>query len=1224
MARRPDSEYGFTFTNVEIFRDQELGRGSYGAVYKAKCDSLPCAAKFIYPVLFASNVLQQAAPPQGKERRQPMRRFEAECRFLSQIKHPNIVQYLGVYREPETNVPVLLMELMDESLTHFLESSQIPVLYHIQINILHDTILALAFLHSNEITHRDMSSNNVFLIAGSRAKVTNFGMSTLTDAAASHLASMTQCPGTPAYMSPEALDEPPVYSEKLDCFSFGVLTIQVITREFPKPKDRFQTMELAHPTQPSRRYQTRVLVPELERRQSHIKLIPAAHPLQPIALDCIKDRDAERPTAAQLCETLEQFKSTPLYASSVQQVRDRELQLRTQRQTIEMKEQQLQHQRVIILDKDRQLQDKDRQIQDKDRQIQDKGQQIQDKDRQIQEKGQQIQDKDRQIQDKVRQIQDKGQHTQDNDRQIQDKDRQIWERDQQDVRQQVQLQSMQFKSTPLYASSVQQVRDRELHLRTQRQTIETNGQQLQHQRVLILDKDRQLHDKDRQIQDKDRQIQDKDRQIQDKDRQIQDKGQQTQDKDRQIQVKDRQIWERDQQDVHQQVQLQSMQFKSTPLYASSVQQVRDRELQLRTQRQTIETNEQQLQHQRVIIQDKDRQLQDKDRQIQDKDRQIQDKDQQIQDKDRQIQDKGQQIRDRQIQEIGQQIQDKDRQIQDKGQQTQDKDRQIQVKDRQIWERDQQDVHQQVQLQSMQFKSTPLYASSVQQVRDRELQLRTQRQTIETNEQQLQHQRVIIQDKDRQLQDKDRQIQDKDRQIQDKDQQIQDKDRQIQDKGQQIRDRQIQEIGQQIQDKDRQIPENNQQTQDKDRQIQDKDRQIWERDHQDVRQQVQLQSMQQENQLLRRKMLEVKNQQITELQRGTPQRGQTPRHAQNLQPQLQQLQLSEDQQTEVKKKPASKELTLKWRKGPKAPAVMLRGSSTIIGETVYVNPSFSRDIYAFHCNTTQWSTLPQCPCIDSTLTSINSMLTTVGGKDTTSFWYKTVFTNKVTTHRDHKWVELYPPMPTERCWATVLSTATHVAVMGGLKTSGWISNYSLDITEVMDMRTKQWSTASPLPYRISLASTTLCGEILYLMGGDTRYSILSCRFSDLVQSTQSTSPSTQKRPSSSTVATHSKLWHNIPDLPVWRSTCVTVQGKVLAIGGIDKQMKRTTSIYELNTDNNEWSHKGHMNIARSDCLATALPDNNILVVGGCTGRTGIMYDILLRIGETDETEIATTS
>ena len=307
MASHPDGEYGSMFTNVEIFRDQELGHGSYGAVYKAKCDSLLCAAKFIYPVLFASNVPQQAASPQGKEHRQPMRRFEDECRILSQIKHPNIVQYLDVYCDPDTNVPVLLMELMDESLTHFLESSQDPVLYHIQVNILHDIILALAFLHSKRITHRDMSSNNVLLIAGSRAKVTDFGMSTFTDAAASHLASMTQCPGTPVYMSPEALDEPPVYSEKLDCFSFGVLTIQVIIREFPKPKDQFQTMEVVTPSHPSRRFQARVLVPELERRQSHMSLISAANPLRPIALDCIKDRDIERPTAEQLCETLEQF-----------------------------------------------------------------------------------------------------------------------------------------------------------------------------------------------------------------------------------------------------------------------------------------------------------------------------------------------------------------------------------------------------------------------------------------------------------------------------------------------------------------------------------------------------------------------------------------------------------------------------------------------------------------------------------------------------------------------------------------------------------------------------------------------------------------------------------------------------------------------------------------------------------------------------------------------------
>ena len=79
------------------------------------------------------------------------------------------------------------------------------------------------------IIHRDLSSNNELLIAGCRAKVSDFGMSKFTDINATCLARMTTCPGTPAFMSPEALDEPPVYTKKLDTFSFGVLLVQINT-----------------------------------------------------------------------------------------------------------------------------------------------------------------------------------------------------------------------------------------------------------------------------------------------------------------------------------------------------------------------------------------------------------------------------------------------------------------------------------------------------------------------------------------------------------------------------------------------------------------------------------------------------------------------------------------------------------------------------------------------------------------------------------------------------------------------------------------------------------------------------------------------------------------------------------------------------------------------------------------------------------------------------------
>ncbi len=228
------------------------------------------------------------------------------------------MQYLGTDRDPETNNPVLLMELMDESLTHFLETSLGDIPYHIQVNLSYDIAQALAFLHSNEIIHRDLSSNNVLLLAGTQAKVTDFGMSKFTNLNATRLATMTTCPGTPAFMSPEALDEPPVYTEKLDNFSFGVLLVQITTRQFPKPTDRFEIQELFHPRFPNRIVQARVPVPELERRQAHIDLIPPDHPLLPTALHCLKDNDSERPTATQLCQTLTALKRTVRYWESSQ------------------------------------------------------------------------------------------------------------------------------------------------------------------------------------------------------------------------------------------------------------------------------------------------------------------------------------------------------------------------------------------------------------------------------------------------------------------------------------------------------------------------------------------------------------------------------------------------------------------------------------------------------------------------------------------------------------------------------------------------------------------------------------------------------------------------------------------------------------------------------------------------------------------------------------------
>jgi serine/threonine protein kinase len=146
---------------------------------------------------------------------------------------------------------------------------------------------------------------------------------------------LTQVPGTPAYMPPEALITPPHYSSKLDCFSHGVLTLQIITRNFPNPGDASRYVE--DPRYPAGRVLVQFL--ESERRKKDIDLIAPSHPLLPIALHCLKDRDTERPSADELCRRLALLKRETPYTHSVEQTRGR---IQRLQEEVNMKDSELQ------------------------------------------------------------------------------------------------------------------------------------------------------------------------------------------------------------------------------------------------------------------------------------------------------------------------------------------------------------------------------------------------------------------------------------------------------------------------------------------------------------------------------------------------------------------------------------------------------------------------------------------------------------------------------------------------------------------------------------------------------------------------------------------------------------------------------------------------------------------------------------------------------------------
>ena len=196
------------------------------------------------------------------------------------------------------------------------------------------------------------------MIAGVRAKVTDFGMSKLTNVNP-RMTPLTFCPGNIQYMSPEALEEPPSYSDKLDIFSFGVLLVQIMTRQFPNPGPRFQV---------DPQYlddNVRVMVPDTQRRSGHLQLICSTHPLKSIALSCLNSKETARPSAHKLSNTLSELKLTPRYAQSMhmvqsddsniqelsslwKQVKDLQQHRQELQQENELKEQQIQEQKILM------------------------------------------------------------------------------------------------------------------------------------------------------------------------------------------------------------------------------------------------------------------------------------------------------------------------------------------------------------------------------------------------------------------------------------------------------------------------------------------------------------------------------------------------------------------------------------------------------------------------------------------------------------------------------------------------------------------------------------------------------------------------------------------------------------------------------------------------------------------------------------------------------------
>ncbi|XP_065907606.1 uncharacterized protein [Dysidea avara] len=274
----------------------ELGRGAYGRVYAVKYCGTICAAKEIHSILVEE--------VREVEMRRTVESFMRECRQCSTLRHPNVVQFLGVYYpsagavgvQGRMRLPVMVMEMMANSLTSVVDKHEkIPV--HIKFSIVHDVSLGLCYLHNHDppIVHRDLSPNNVLLTAHHVAKISDLGVAKVIKADSKK--TMTKAPGTADFMPPEALTKQPEYGPPMDVFSFAGIVLHTFNQQWPSPSEQ------VHFDLKTRR---KVALLEVERRQQYLdKMRGKAEVLRPLVEECLDDDPAVRPTITAVCERIQ-------------------------------------------------------------------------------------------------------------------------------------------------------------------------------------------------------------------------------------------------------------------------------------------------------------------------------------------------------------------------------------------------------------------------------------------------------------------------------------------------------------------------------------------------------------------------------------------------------------------------------------------------------------------------------------------------------------------------------------------------------------------------------------------------------------------------------------------------------------------------------------------------------------------------------------------------------
>ena len=204
----------------QISYGDQLGTGAFGVVYKCTFQATKCAIKKLHAKDAKSEFLAKA--------------LMDEFHVMSQLRHPNVLLTLGIAEDAVEGTKGIVMELMEASLADVLSSAafeQYATWAGSLLSIASDVANGMAYIHYNNMLHRDLKPGNVLLDAQWVAKIADFGT---TFDSTSHRAGESggDIQGTPPYMAPEIVKRH-VYDKPVDVWAFGCMLAHMGTKRPP-------------------------------------------------------------------------------------------------------------------------------------------------------------------------------------------------------------------------------------------------------------------------------------------------------------------------------------------------------------------------------------------------------------------------------------------------------------------------------------------------------------------------------------------------------------------------------------------------------------------------------------------------------------------------------------------------------------------------------------------------------------------------------------------------------------------------------------------------------------------------------------------------------------------------------------------------------------------------------------------------------------------------------